>query len=187
MSAREKPMPKTGNEQRSVKPKVRKMLDKYGWFWWANEANGFGRSGKSDTCAIKNGVFLAIESKFGDNRATALQIGFLNSICVEGGFGLTVSEKTLPALDKFLGNFDRSTSLVARGEKVGADVGGPMLDALKLLQDYPRDMHEFAAQKRERTRRAKAALAGETSDDEKDDDDAVLSDSNAMGHDDHDD
>jgi hypothetical protein len=181
-------MPKTGNEQKSVKPKVRKLFDKYGWFWWANEANGFGRSGKSDTCAFKNGVLIAAESKFGTNGATALQIGFLNSICMESGFGVVVNEKNIGALEIFLKSFDHSASLVARGEKVGADVGGPMLDALKLLQDYPRDMHEFVAQKRKRTERAKKALAGENSDEADEVDDAPGDgSSDNWGHDDHED
>lgn len=182
-------MPKTGNEQRSVKPKVRKIFDKYGWFWWANEANGFGRSGKSDTCALKNGVFIAAESKFGENRATALQIGFLNSVNMEHGFGLVVNETNLHAFDTFLSCFEKSASLVGQGHTVGAEIGGPMLDALKLLQDYPRDMNEFAAQKRERTRRAKASLAGETSDDEEGEVAAPVGDGSTdnWGHDDHED
>ena len=145
-------MPKnTGNEQKSVKPKVRAILDRWGWFWWANPGSPFGKSGISDTCAIKSGVFLAIESKFGSNTATALQIGFLNSINMENGFGLVVNEKTLVDLDIFLGMFDAATKLAGDDKVAPADIGGPMLDALKRLQDYPHDLDEFA-----RTQRAKS-------------------------------
>ena len=145
-------MPKnTGNEQKSVKPKVRAILDRWGWFWWANPGSPFGKSGISDTCAIKAGVMLCVESKFGSNKATALQIGFLNSINMENGFGLVVNEKTLVDLDIFLGMFDAATKLAGDGKVAPADIGGPMLDALKRLQDYPRDLDEFA-----RTQRAKS-------------------------------
>lgn len=138
-------IPKTGNEQKSVKPVVRRLLDKYHWFWWGHPASMFGKSGISDTLAIHNGVFLAIESKFGGKKATAKQIGYLNSVTAEGGFGLVVNEKLLGELETFLDHFSRSTDIIAAQKKIGPEVGAPMLDALRALTAYPKSMEEYTA------------------------------------------
>lgn len=149
-------MPQTGNEQKSVKPKVRKLLDRYGWFWWAQDAGPFGTNGKSDTAALKAGVFMAIESKFGNGRATALQIGYLNSVAMEDGFAFIVNEQTLPQLEIFLKHFGQATDFVrkSKGKTPDAEIGGPLLDALKVLTDYPHDMNEYARRKAARKKLA---------------------------------
>jgi hypothetical protein len=138
-------MPKTGNEQKTVKPVVRRLLTKYGWFWWGHSAGVFGKSGISDTLALHTGVFLAIESKFGRRRATAQQIGYLNSITAENGFGLVVNDKLLDQLEIFLDHFNRSTQTISEQKRIGADVGAPMLDALKALTAYPKTMEDYVA------------------------------------------
>lgn len=138
-------MPKIGNEQRSVKPKVRALLTKYQWFWWGN-SSGFGKTGISDTCAFKAGVFLAVESKFGYNKATARQIGFLVSINTESGFAFVVNEKNIDQLEVFLKHFGEAAAMVQQGKKPGAETGGPLIDAIRALTDYPKTVEEFAEQ-----------------------------------------
>jgi Holliday junction resolvase len=147
-------MPKKGNEQRSVKPKVRRLLTKYGWFWWGNPRFGpAGKSGVADICGIKDHVFLAVETKFGEGAPTALQIGFLNSVTMEGGFGFKVDETNIDALETFLKHFQAAVNIVAAKHMPPPEIGGPLLDALKALTDYPKDLQEYAAQKEARRRR----------------------------------
>ena len=81
--------------EKDVKAKVKKLLDQYKWFWFMPPANAYGRSGIADILALKAGVFLAIETKFGSNKPTALQIGFLNSITAESGYGFVVNDQNL--------------------------------------------------------------------------------------------
>src|SRR6056297_1495686 len=57
----------------------------------------------------KHGVFLAIETKFGSKRPTPAQIGYLESIHAENGFGFVVNEKLLGDLDVWLTLFERAT------------------------------------------------------------------------------
>ena len=61
--------------EKDVKTRIKKLLDDHDWFWFMPPANGFGRTGISDIIAVKRGVFLAIEAKFGKNPPTAMQIG----------------------------------------------------------------------------------------------------------------
>lgn len=139
----------TGNEQKSVKPKVRSLLNKYKWFWWGNAAGPYGVTGISDTSAFKAGVFMAIESKYegGGHTLSARQIGFLNSISMEQGFAFVVNQNNLGHLETFLRNFGLAAAMVQRGKKVGPDKGGPMLEAIKALTDYPISVEAYAQEK----------------------------------------
>ena len=87
-----------------VKREVRKLLTKYNWYYWMPPANGYGKSGISDFHALKNGKFLAIETKYGSNTPTVLQNKFLADIEAAGGWVLVVndSEHSLARLGKFL-------------------------------------------------------------------------------------
>ena len=129
-------LPKTQTEA-TVKAKVKSLLDKYGWFWWMPPANGYGKSGVSDFHAILPGVFMVVETKFGRGKATELQIGFLNTIKSARHFAFIVSDKTLPDFEKFLDAFAQASKLSQHGQQVPAEIGGPMLDAIRVLQDYP--------------------------------------------------
>lgn len=146
---------KTGNEQRDVKPEVREKLTRHGWFWWGHPSGfGFGKNGVSDTIAYKAGVLMVIESKFNVAKPKALQIGFLNSIRAEGGFAFVVNEHNLFALEAFLENFHHSALAVQQGGKPSVEQGATMLDAIKLLTDYPTSIEAFAEEK-EKKRRGK--------------------------------
>lgn len=132
-----------------MKPKVRALLNKYKWFWWGNAAGPYGVTGISDTAAFKSGVFMAIESKYegGGHRLSARQIGYLNSISMEQGFAFVVNQHNLGHLEVFLKNFGLATAMVQQGKKVGPDRGGPMLDAIKALTDYPVSVEAYAKEK----------------------------------------
>lgn len=141
---------KTGNEQKSVKPQVRDLLDKYEWFWWGHTASVFGKSGIADTMAFKTGIFMVVESKYDKSKPNARQVGFLNSVRAEQGFAFVVNENTLDQFEVFLQNFAMAVALVQKGEQPPVEVGGPLLEAIRIMTDYPVSVEEFAAQKQEK-------------------------------------
>lgn len=118
-----------------VKKQVKKLLDKHNYFWWCPPANGFGKLGVSDFNALKNGVFLAIETKYDKNKATAHQKAFLDSIRAEKGYGFIVNERNIEFLDQFLTTFDRSVGNVMKGEKPTDEDGSMMLNAIRALTE----------------------------------------------------
>ena len=119
-----------------VKRKAKKLLDKHGWFWWMPPANGYGRSGISDINALKRGVFLAIETKFGKNTPTALQRGFLQSINAEDSFGFVVSDSNMEWLEEFLEVFSNTTETMRKqGTKPSTEDGSRMLNAIAKLTE----------------------------------------------------
>lgn len=166
-------MPKKGNEQKTVKRKVRTILTKWDWFWWGNAASQFSRSGISDISAVKTGIFMVIETKFNLANPSQTQIGFLNSVAMNDGFAFVVNEKNVHWLEVFCARMAEATRKAAHGKVASADIGGPLLDAIKALTDFPRDIAE-AMRYRERTM---ADLAVDTPDPEEID----------HAHDDHDD
>jgi hypothetical protein len=128
-------MRQTYAKEAHVKDDIKVILDRWGWFWFMPPANAYGKSGISDIIAVKNGTFLAIEAKFGSNKPTAQQIGFLNSIRSADGFAFVVNEKTLPWLDAFLEDFDASTIAQTKGEKITEEQGSRMMNALNELSN----------------------------------------------------
>lgn len=134
-------MAKITNEK-GVKAEVKKLFDKYNWFWFMPPANGYGKAGISDFLAIKNGVFLAVETKFGSNKPSALQVGFLHSIQAEMGYGFVVNEKNLDWFARFLECFDNAVQgVVASGGKgdpanaIAHEDGADLLNALAVLTE----------------------------------------------------
>lgn len=119
--------------ERDVKAKVKKLLDQHGYFWFMPPANAYGKSGIADILAIKAGVFLAIETKFGSNKPTALQNAFLESIRAESGFGFVVNEKTIDQLEAWLVAFDRSAEMAGKSQQMAHEDGAALLDAIRAL------------------------------------------------------
>lgn len=127
-------MPKTQNETH-VKKAVKKLLDDHDWYWWMTPANGFGKSGISDICATKHGMFMAIETKLAPNKASPMQKAFLRSIASCEHFAFIVSDKTLDAFAMFLTNLDKSVTLATESKIVPTEIGGPMADAMHILTE----------------------------------------------------
>lgn len=128
--------PKTGTEQSRVKPKVRKLLDKHGWYRWPTPATKYGLSGVSDTLAVKMGMFIAVESKFSRNDPTTLQKQFLGNIRAQQHFAFVVRETTLDAFATFLEYLDQSIAWVAAGKGTPpAEIGGPLTEAIRVLTE----------------------------------------------------
>lgn len=120
--------------EKDVKAKVKKLLDKHQWFWWMPPANGFGQTGISDFNAVKDGVFMAIETKFGSNKPTALQRAFSESINAASCFAFVVNDKNLDALDSFLTDFEQSKQDVGTKQAMNNEAGARLIDAIRVLQ-----------------------------------------------------
>lgn len=125
-------MTKYSNEK-DVKRDVKKLLDKHNWFWWMPAANGYGATGIADFNAIRGGVFLAVETKFGKNKPTVRQKAYLTSIQSETGIAFVVNEKTLPVFEGWLAAFDRSMEAAAKQENPSQEDGAYLIDAIRLL------------------------------------------------------
>lgn len=127
-------MPKRKFEtEKDVKNAVKALLNKYGWFWFMPAANGFGSTGVADFCALKGGIFLTIETKFGTRKLRAMQAAFLASIMGEQGFAFVVTERTLDALELWLSKFSEAAGEVAGGKNVKDVDGASLLDAMHVL------------------------------------------------------
>lgn len=126
-------MPRNYTSEKDVKKTVKELLNRNGWFWWMPPANGFGKVGVSDFNALKSGVFLAVETKFGGNKPTVQQKAYLQSIHAAGGIAFIVDEKTVEQFDVWLDTFDRAAKTVAARKAVPDEDGASMLDAVSAM------------------------------------------------------
>lgn len=127
-------MSTTIKNEKGVKARVKKLLDQHKFFWWMPAANGFGTQGIADFLAVRKGVFMAVETKFGDNKPSALQRAFLDSIAAEDHFAFLVNERNLPTFERFLQLFDESVDRTAKDGKPPTDEqGAGMIDCIRHL------------------------------------------------------
>lgn len=121
--------------EKGVKQRIKQLLDLHGWFHWMPAANGYGTQGVSDHAAIKNGVFLVVEAKFGGNKPVPTQKAYAAQIMANDGFAFCVNEKNIDHLAWWLESFEASTVAQSRGEPVSEDHGSRMLNAISALTD----------------------------------------------------
>jgi len=120
----------TYQNEGDVKKQVKRLLDKHNWFWFMPPANGYGRTGIADILAIRGGVFLAIETKFGKNKPTPMQIGFLQSIMTEQGYGFVVCDRRVAWLKSWLEAFDKATEATSKKQTISPEDGAMLLNAI---------------------------------------------------------
>jgi hypothetical protein len=131
----------TFENEKHVKREVKKLLDKYGWFWWMPPANGYGATGVADFNALKNGVFLAVETKFGTNKPTPRQKAYAESVAAMQGFAFCVNERNLEWLDRWLLAFGNASTAVLRNkgtdprQAVDQADGADLLNAMHALME----------------------------------------------------
>lgn len=121
--------------EKGVKALIKRLLDFHGYFHWMPGANGYGTQGVSDHLAIKNGVFLAIEAKFGSNKPKPTQKAFAAQIIVNDGFAFCVTEKNIDHFAMWLESFEVATQHQLQGLEVPAEHGSRMLNAISVLTD----------------------------------------------------
>ena len=127
-------MSKAKNEK-DVKRRIKELLNFHGWFTWMPGANGYGTQGVSDHLAIKDGVFVAIEAKFGYNKPSAMQKSFAAQIIANDGFAFCVTDKNIDHLAYWLESFHAATLLQREGKEVSAEHGSRMLNAIGALTE----------------------------------------------------
>jgi Holliday junction resolvase len=79
--------------EKKVKDKVKALLTSEGVYFFMPATHGFGRSGVPDIVACVNGLFLAIETKAGTNKPTALQVREIETIRRNNGVAVVVNEE----------------------------------------------------------------------------------------------
>jgi hypothetical protein len=130
------PMPKKKNLEADVKDDVKKVLDKHGWWYWMPPSNAYGKSGISDFHAVKNRLFMAIETKRGAKKPepTANQIAFLQKMVEHGHFAFVVNETRVKHLDAFLTSFEIATQAQQKKEPVPEEHGAQMINCIREMQ-----------------------------------------------------
>lgn len=121
--------------EKGVKQIIKNLLVAHGWYTWMPGANGFGTQGVSDHLALKNGVFLVVEAKFGSNKPKPLQSAFALQIIANDGFAFCVNEKNIDHLAWWLESFEIATQCQSRGQPVPEEHGARMLNAISVLTD----------------------------------------------------
>jgi len=122
-------------KEAGVKDLIKRILNHFGWFTWMPAANGFGQQGVSDHLAIKSGVFLAVEAKFGTRKPTPVQKGFAAMILANDAFAFCVTERNIDHLVWFLESFEVATQCQLKNEPVPEEHGARMLNAIAALTD----------------------------------------------------
>ena len=90
--------------ENDVKADVKELLTKYGWTHWANSAGPHSVPGIEDRSALRRGMFLAVESKFGKRELTVLQQNRLDAVAAAGGYVWVARETNLEAFEMLLKN-----------------------------------------------------------------------------------
>lgn len=125
------------DSEKDVKSEVKKLLDIHKWFWWMPPANAYGKIGISDFHALRNGVFMVVETKYGSNTPTIMQKGFLSSIHASGGFSFVVNEVNLERFATWMTAFDAAIALTQAGGQPSEVDGAAMLNAMReLMRGY---------------------------------------------------
>jgi hypothetical protein len=84
-----------------VKDEVKKVLKTLGAWWFMPVQTGYGVQGIPDFIVCLNGKFIAIETKFGNNKLTTHQERQLKNIEAAKGGAFVINEKNvrnLPAM-----------------------------------------------------------------------------------------
>jgi len=90
------------HNEHGVKEAVKRRLKKVGAWWTMPHQRGFSQAGVPDILACVNGRFLAIETKFGNNKPTTRQTQQIELIEKAGGIALVVNENNLEGLEDLL-------------------------------------------------------------------------------------
>lgn len=121
--------------EKGVKALVKRLLDFHGWFHWMPAANGYGTQGVPDHLAVKDGVFLAVEAKFGYNKPKPVQKQFAGQLMANSMFCFCVNEKNIDHLAWWLESFAHSVLLQREGKPVDDAHGARMFNAMAALTE----------------------------------------------------
>lgn len=123
------------HNEKGVKAKIKQLLDFHGYFHWMPAANGYGTQGVSDHIALKSGVLIVIEAKFGSNKPKPMQCIFAGHIIANDAYAFCVNEKNIDHLAYFLESFEIATQANGQGVEVPPEHGARMLNAIVALTE----------------------------------------------------
>ena len=125
----------TFKNEGDVKKHAKKLLTKHNWLWWMTQTSAYGKSGVSDTHALRDGAFMAIECKFGSNKPTENQKAFLHSADAAGALSFVVSDKNMAWFDIWLQAYDKAVEAESKKEKLADEDGAALINALNALTE----------------------------------------------------
>lgn len=126
--------PRTYTKEADVKAEVKKLLTAAKWLWWMPPGNGFGKAGVADFNALRCGMFLAVETKFGRNKPTTQQIKYLRDVRANGGVAVVVCEQRLSDFAGLLNVLDAAMRIHRRPfDPQELEGTAPMQ---RMIQDY---------------------------------------------------
>lgn len=102
--------------EKVVKDKVVSVLKAEDVYYFFPATHGYGRSGVPDIVACVNGHFVAIETKAGKNKITALQAREIQSIRAANGVAVVVNETNWDMLPELLRKLKAHTITFSGGE-----------------------------------------------------------------------
>jgi len=97
------------HNEHGVKEAVKRRLKKVGAWHTMPHQRGFSQAGVPDILACVNGRFLAIETKYGNNKPSARQNQQIAAIEKAGGTALVINENDLDELEEVLHGLQTST------------------------------------------------------------------------------
>lgn len=107
MTRKRTPSISTYKDEGDVKREIKRLLKKYGWWFFMPNAGAFGTSGIPDFICLRDGVLLAIEAKFGYNKPSDLQQDRMAEIRAHGGHAIWINEHRLQSLETVLANLGK--------------------------------------------------------------------------------
>lgn len=122
-------------DEKGVKRIIKQLLDFHGYFHWMPAANGYGAQGVADHLALKDGVFLSVEAKFGTNKPKPTQVQFACHILANDGFAFCVNERNIDHFAMWLESFEVATRCQQAGGAIPDEHGARMLNAISVLTD----------------------------------------------------
>lgn len=120
-------------DEKGVKKLIKEILDAFGWFHWMPSANGFGAQGVHDHLAVKDGVFITVEAKFGTKKPTATQKGFAAQIMANDCFSFCVNERNIDHFVWWLESFEVSKQYGMLQQEIPPEHGSRMLNAMEVM------------------------------------------------------
>lgn len=122
-------------KEADVKRAIRRIFDHYGWFHWMPAANGFGQQGVSDHLALKDGVFVVVEAKFGTNKPRPTQKAFAAQVLANDAYAFCVTDRSIDHLVWFLDSFEAAVLAQRQGQPLPDEHGSRMLNAIAALTE----------------------------------------------------
>lgn len=93
-----------------VKEQVKRLLKKYGVYYFMPLGQSFGRAGVPDFVCCFDGHFFGVETKAGKGKCTALQKVEHDLIRQAGGIVLVIRETNLNELEEYVSGIAASSS-----------------------------------------------------------------------------